>query len=163
MVPISVFLLKWIFLKKFENLKMSWIHQLEKFVLFIFLHLVLPTVTFYSTMRQFPQQVRFRRWNWCPLPSIPSHKTLSTLVATSNFHDSSESFKCFSNFFSVYLFIMIHDIITRTVIMLVLKSYLIDFRAYLRNFSLICPSKIHWEKRFDWIKENNLFGRLSLI
>ena len=24
-------------------------------------------------------------------------------------------------------------------------------------------SKVHWEKRFDWIKENNLFERLSLI
>ena len=23
--------------------------------------------------------------------------------------------------------------------------------------------KVHWEKRFDWIKENNLFERLSLI
>ena len=22
---------------------------------------------------------------------------------------------------------------------------------------------LHWEKRFDWIKENNLFERLSMI
>ena len=55
------------------------------------------------------------------------------------------------------------------------EKYGTDYEAYNTDYFLsivlstilskaICTIEtLHWEKRFDWIKENNLFERLSLI